>query len=92
MPACDTLVLLDGRIVLKGLVQEDPVMHGIPALFDQPASLVTIYSRRKRRNAVIAMIKAPMMNNIPTILKRERDPSWVKTIPIDTANRATTIA
>jgi hypothetical protein len=38
------------------------------------------------------MIKAPMMNNIPTILKRERDPSWVKTIPIDTANRATTIA
>jgi len=74
MPACDTLVLLDGRIVLKGLGRKTGHARDI-ALFDQPASLVTIYSRRKRRNAVIAMIKAPMINNIPTILKRERDPS-----------------
>jgi len=52
-----------------------------------------IHSLIKRRKPVIPMIKAPMINIMPTILTgREADPSWVKTIPTITAPSATSIA
>jgi hypothetical protein len=90
-PAWIILVLLDGGIVLKSMVFRVPVAAFTTIPGFQLVPFVTTHSRRKIRNAVIAIIKDPMINNIPTIL-REMAPIWVKTIPTETANRATTIA